>query len=797
MNVTSSIPSASQTSHSGADVRRKDGDLILTGKGRYLDDIELPGTLHAAILRSPHAHARIVSIDTSRASASLGVKAVLTGREALQYAGPLYSFFDPSYIGGQSFEFRCLAVDKVRFVGDLVAAVVADSLANAEAALDAIDVEYEVLPPVVEISDALRPDAPLVFDDWKDNVVVRIAYAEGDTDRVLEEAEYVIEDEIHIQRYQTAPMEPRGYLGWWDPTDRITLYASTQNPHLLRTSLADILNVPETRIRVVQPRVGGGFGAKFFGYHEESLVCILSRLVGAPVKYLETRAESLLAGAREFEHRFKVAFNSEGKILAMRNRILGNVGALASWGGWSMIYPAAMAFPGPYKVANYDVESAAVVTNKGPWAGARGYGKEAAALAIERMVDLIAEKLSMDPAEIRRRNFIPPDEFPYWTQSKRLDSGNYIGALEKVLLLADYEQQRINQSVARQEGRLVGVGIAFELTPEGGDFASSLSRGYDTSTVRVNPSGGVTVMTGVTSPGSGNETSIAVLVAREFGISVDQIDVLQGDTDVAPYGYGNFSSRSLTIGGAAAVLAARDIKQRLATAAGVLLDADPDDLIFADGEIRVNQDGGKSVSFKHVVDQIYRRAFALRGMEEPQLESTRFAQPGNVLNIPDDQGRSSAYPSFPYSTHLSVVEIDRETGEVDVKEYFAVGDCGTIISRNFVDSQLHGALAMGIGGALFESSPYGPDGQPLATNFKTYLMPRATDIPTMKLDHQETPSPFSMFGMKGAGESGVGGAIACIANAVNDALQPLGVRIHNMPLNPPNVLKAIRSGVRS
>lgn len=777
-------------------VRRKDGDLILTGQGRYLDDIELPGMLYAAILRSPHAHARIINVDTSQAKASLGVLAVLTGKEALEQAGPLHSFFDPAFVGGKTADFYCLAVDKVRFVGDPVAAVVADSIANAEAALNEINVEYDVLPAVVEIADTLRPDAPKVFDEWEDNIVVRLTYAEGDTTRIMQEAEHVIEDEISIQRYQTAPMETRGYIGWWKPTGRITLYASTQNPHLLRTSLATILNIPETHIRVVQPRVGGAFGAKFFGWHEEPLICLLSKLAGAPVKWLETRAESLLVGAREFEHRFKVAFDNEGKILAMRDRIIGNVGAMASWGGWSMIYPAGMAFPGPYKVAHYDVESVGVVSNKAPWAGARGYGKESAALAIERMVDLIAEKLSLDPAEVRRRNFIPADEFPYWTKAKHLDSGNYIGALEKVLKLGDYEQQREYQEAARQEGRLVGVGVAFELTPEGGDFAGSLSRGYDTSTVRVNPSGGVTVMTGVTSPGSGNETSIATLVAREFGITVDQIDVMQGDTNVAPYGYGNFSSRSLTVGGAAAVLAARDIKQRLATAAGVLLQKDTGKLVFADGEIRVGEAGGESLPFKYVVDQVYRRTFATPGLEDPQLESTRYAQPGNVRNMPDDQGRSSAYPSYPYSTHMCVVEVDRETGEVDLKEYNAVGDCGTIISRNFVDGQLHGALAMGIGGALFEESPYSPDGQPLATNFKSYLMPRATDLPTFKLDHQETPSPYSILGVKGAGESGVGGAIACIANAVNDALRPLGVRIHKMPLNPPNVLKAIKSGVK-
>lgn len=778
-------------------VRRKDGDLMLTGKGRYLDDIELPGMLHAAILRSPHAHARIVSVDTSQARASLGVRAVLTGQEALQLAEPVPHFYNPSIISGKTADFRILAVDKVRYAGDPVAAIVADSLANAEAALSAINVEYEVLPPVVEIEDALLPEAPLVFEEWGDNVTARLSFVDGEPDRILEECEHIIEDEIYIQRYQTAPMETRGYVGWWESTGRLTLYASTQSPHPIRTNLSTILKWPETHIRVIQPRVGGGFGHKFNGYAEEALVCILSRLAGgAPVKWLETRAESLLVGAREFVHRFKVGFNGDGKILAIRDRIAGNVGALGTWGGWVMTYPAGMSFPGPYKVEHYDIESVAVVTNKAPWAGARGFGKESAALAIERMVDLVAERLTLDPAEVRRRNFIPSDEFPVWTKSKHLDSGNYLGALEEVLELGDYEQKREQQAAARKDGRLVGIGVAFELTPEGGDFAGSYVRGFDTSTVRVSPSGTVEILTGVTSPGTGNETSIALLVSRELGVPIERIDVRQGDTDVSPYGFGNFSSRSLMVGGAAAVLAARDIKERMAAAAGVLLNAAPELLVFADGRIRVGEDGGESLPFEHVTEQIYRRAFAIPGIDDPRLESTRTAGPGNVYNIPDDQGRMSTYPSYPYSTHMCVVEVDQETGEVALREYSAVGDCGTIISRNFVDSQLYGAITMGIGGALFEDLPYGPDGQPLASNFKSYLLPRATDVPTFKLRHQETPSPYTLFGVKGAGESGLGGAIASVANAVNDALRPLGVRIHTMPLSPPNVLRAIKLGVK-
>jgi len=776
------------------EVRRKDGELILTGRGGYLDDVDLPGLLHVAVLRSPLAHARIIKVDASQARERRGVRAVLTGEEALTMARPIPHFFEPSLVGGKTAEFRCLAVDKVRYVGEPVAAVAAESLNDAEAALDSITVEYEQLPVVVDADDALADDAPLVFEEWGDNVLARFTFAEGDAATVLAEAPHVIEDEIRIQRYQTAPMETRGYIAHWEWNGRLTFYGSTQNPHPLRTELATVLNLPESQIRVIAPRVGGGFGHKFNGYQEEPLVCLLSKTAGAPVKWLETRAESLLVGAREFVHRFAVAFDNDGRILAIRNRIIGNIGALATWGGWSMTYPAGMSFPGPYKVNHYDIESLAVVTNKAPWNGARGYGKEAAALALERMVDLVAQRLSLDPADVRRRNFIPSDQFPYWTVAKHLDSGNYVGALDKVLSLSRYEDRRREQELARHSGRLMGVGVAFELTPEGGDFAGSFVRGYDTSTVRVSPSGAVTVLTGVTSPGTGNETSIAKVVAEEFGLPIDRIYVVEGDTDLCPYGFGNFSSRSLTTGGGAAFLAARDVKARIAAAAGVLLKANPGDLLFSDGYISVKGAQERRLSSEAVAEQLFRRAFAIPGITEAQLESTLTDGPTNFYFVPDAQGRMAAYPTFPYSAHVAVVEIDRETGVVSVIDYAAVGDCGTIISHTFVDSQLFGGIAMGIGGALWEELPYDLEGRPEARAFKEYLLPRAPDLPTFHVAHQVTPSPYTTLGTKGAGESGVGGAVASIANAVNDALSPLGVTVNDMPLSPPRLLRTILSG---
>jgi carbon-monoxide dehydrogenase large subunit len=773
----------------GERVRRKDGDLILTGRGRYLDDIEPANLAHAAVLRSPHPHARILAVRVERAKTMPGVIATLTGEQALTLSGPVPHYFDPGVSGERTAEFRCLAAEKVLYVGQPVAAVVAETLNQAEAALAEIEVDYEVLPFVTDEDAALADDAPVLFEHWGDNVLIRSAFAEGDTEAAFASAAHRLQDEIRIQRYNTAPMETRGYIASWGLDGVLTFHGSSQNPHPLRSNLATALGVPETKIRVVAARLGGGFGHKFHGYPEEPLVCVLSKLTGRPVQWLETRADSMLVGAREMVHRIEVAFEADGEIVAFRDRIRANIGALGSMAGWGMSFVAAMAFPGPYHVKHYDVESIAVVTNKAPWNGARGYGKESAALAIERMVDLVAQTLGMDPVAVRRRNFIKSHEFPYWTAGKRLDSGNYDGVMDKVVDLARYEERRKEQSKARDEGRLLGVGVAFELTPEGGDFPGDLVRGFDTSTVRVDPSGDVRVLTGVTSPGTGNETGIAQVVAREFGISVDRVTVFQGDTDMCPYGYGNASSRSMNVGGGSAVLAARDVKERLALAAGVLMEDSPERLRFEDGWITASS--GRRLSFAEVARAVFTHSVAIPAMDQPQLDSTRTYGPSNLLHVPDEKGRVSPYPTYPNSGHIASVEVDRDTGVVRLLSYAGVDDCGTVINPTMVEGQFLGAIVQGIGGALWEELPYAGDGTPVASTFKQYLMPRTPDLPEILIGSQVTPSPFTLLGTKGAGEGGVAGAVACIANAVNDALLPLGVTAHQMPLSGPHVLDAI------
>jgi carbon-monoxide dehydrogenase large subunit len=767
---------------------------MLTGREQYLDDISLPGLLHAALARSPHPHARIVSIDVSAAEAIPGVQVVLTGERAAGLSKPVPHFMDPGLMGGlNTADFYTLATDKVRWVGEPVAAVAADSLAIAEVAASAIVVEYELLPAVFDAERAMKPDAPRLFEHWPDNVIGHIPNAEGDAEARIREAAYRRSTRIRVGRHQPAPMETRGYVGSWVTPDRVELWAATQNPHVLRTRLSGMLGVSEELIRVVAPRMGGSFGYKFVGFPEEVLVCVLSRLAQAPVKWVESRADELLAGGREFTHDVKFGFDAEGVLHGLQVRTVGNVGCLASWSGWGMTAMGCFTFPGPYRCADYAVDAIPVVTNKAPWSGFRGYGKEQPAIVLERVMDLISDELGLDPATVRLRNFQPSDGLPGWVHNKHIDSADYAGALTKVLDLAGYAELRRRQRAARERGRLFGIGLGFELTPEGGELFDSLVRGHDSATVRVHPTGTVTVATGVTSPGTGNDTTIAYVVAREFGIDIRRVEAVQGDTDRSPYGFGIMGGRAAMSSAAAAAAAAREIRDHMAIAAGEQLGCPADQVEFADGRARASFEVTKSLSFEELAGSIFTRGSSQVGVNHGHLEVTRLAGPDNFLHEPDAQGRTNFYASYPYTAVVAVVEVDAETGVVTVKECSAIDDCGVILNSNFVDSQVYGALAQGIGGVLWEDLPYDEAGQPLATNLKEYLLPRASDLPSFRVAHQETPTPFTMFGSKAVGDGGVASGMAAVTNAVNDAVAPLGARLHDLPLTPPTILSAIKA----
>ncbi|WP_344420404.1 xanthine dehydrogenase family protein molybdopterin-binding subunit [Pseudonocardia ailaonensis] len=782
----------------GQPVRRRDGDLLVTGHALYVDDFREPGTLHMAVLRSPHPHARISSIDTTSAMSVRGVRAIVTGKDVQAAIGPVPHWFDPANFGGNTSDFPALPVDEVVYAGQPVVAAAAESKAQAEAALAAVRVEYVPLPFVTSVPEAIREDAPLVFGRWDRNVALGDTISFGDAAGALERADHRASDTFSIQRYQTAPLEPRAYLARWGRDGRLTYHCNTQSPHQMRGNLAAMFGVPEPHVRVITPKVGGAFGHKFHGYPEEPLVALMAKTCGAPVKWIESREEAMLVGAREFEHDFEVGFMADGEITAIRSKVWSNVGALGAAGGWPMTVVSAMTIPGPYEIPNTECSYEVVVSNKAPWNGARGYGKESAAIVLERMVEMVAERLGMDPVAVRLRNFPPPEVFPHWLGGKRLDSGNYAVVLERAVEMSGYRERRRACRDERTDTTVFGVGIGFELTPEGGDWHGGLLRGFDTSTVRMDPSGDVTVLTGVTSPGTGNETGIAQVVAFELGVEFRAVTVLQGDTDTVPYGFGNSSSRSLNLGGASAALACRELRVKLVAAAAYTWNVPGETIHFRNGRVGCDGDASLGMTIGELAYAVYTAPMPVRELMPPQLEATATYWPANLDHDPPGPGgiTHTPYPTFPYSAHVAQVAVDVETGLVKLVGYDAVHDCGTVVNPMFVEGQFHGAIAMGLGGALSEMNAYGADGMLQSTTFKTYLPIRATDLPDLRTDHVVTPSPVTLLGTKGAGEGGVGGALAAVMNAVNDAVGQVGATLRRFPARPPAVLAALQEARR-
>jgi aerobic carbon-monoxide dehydrogenase large subunit len=782
----------------GSSEHRLDGAVLLSGRGRYVDDFAPPGMLYLAVVRSSVPHGRLRAVDAEAARRAPGVVLVLTGDEAALSAGPIPYFIDPAARGGARTDVRCLAVEKVVYVGQPVAAVVARSRAEAEAAAELVDVAYDLLPHVLDAEDALADDAPRLYEDWADNVVVHQHYGQGDVDAALAGADVVVTAELRIGRRTTSPIEPRGYIASWDRLEEeLTIRGSCQNPHQLRWLLSQSLGLPENTIRVITAKVGGSFGLKMQGHPEEVLVALCSRLTGAPVKWIEDRRQTLMAGAREQVHRITVGATSDGRLVALRDRIVANVGALTAQAGWAMPNMSATTLPSGYRLQDVAVELKIVVTNKPPVAAARGFGKDAAHFVMERVIDLVARRLDMDPADVRRRNLVEADEFPFRTATGlNIDSGDFHGLLDKALTAIDADAVRRRQVEGRADGRYLGLGLAFELTPESSDSPGTLVSGFDTTTVRMDMTGTVTVLTGVTSPGGGNDTGIAQVVAQELGVPMSSIRVVQGDTAQCPTGFGNFSGRSMVVGGGSAALAARDLRQTLVTVGARMLEAVRDEVVVEDGCVRVQTSAEKSLPVSDVAAAVLTRAFSVADDVEPVLESTRAYKPGNIDHKPDAHGRIQPYPTYSSCMHAVVVEVDPETGVVDFQDYALVHDCGVMINPALVEGQAYGAIAMGLGAATSEALVFDDHGRLLSDRLKTYLLPRAADVPEVRMVHQVTPSPFTVHGNKGAGEAGVGGAQGAIANAVEDALAPFGVEVREVPLRPPVVLRLIREAAQ-
>lgn len=776
---------------------------LVTGHGQFTADIQRPGICWMAVLRSPYAHARIVSIDTRRAAALPGVLYVLLGREIESATRPAPPLADLTALGAKTRRTFALPTDRVRHVGEAVAVVVAEDRYTAHQALELIDVDYEELPVVIDPEAAMRPGAPLVEPEWGDNVLLHQEFSSGDVARALSEADGVVRGVVKAHRYVAAPLEPRVYAADYDPyEDMLTVWSSTQTPHPLRLLLAEILGIPETTIRVIQPNVGGGFGSKGGIRAEEIIVAYLARKLGRPIRWVEERTEHFLAGghARETSLEFEAGYKKDGRLCGLRVRIVGDVGAAGIIGAWAQAYVTAYCVPAAYKVPDCKVELFVVITNKCEWTGYRAFGKEAASFLMDRVLDRVADATGVDRAEVRLRNFIPPNEFPYSQVSGAiLDSGDYPRAMRRVMELIDVEGFKAEQAEARRQGRYLGLGFGFELTPEGCSLPRSrVLQGYDGATVRVAPSGQVTVLTGVTSPGSGNETGIAQIVADTLGVPIDDIRVIQGDTETCPYGLGNFSSRSLMIGGSAALIAATQLREKMFEVAAKALEVSPADIDAEGGRIYVKGALTRNMTIREVAHLIYTHAFGREAEGvEPGLEATRYFRIGNVYHQPEVQGRFSAYPTWPYQACAAAVEVDPETGVVKVLRYAAVHDAGKIINPLLVEAQLHGALAQGLGGALYEQLVYDEAGQLLTTTFMDYTLPTAVEMPTcLRLEHQETPSPFTPLGTKGAGESGITGPIGAVASAIENALPHLKLSLMETPLTPNRVWKAIQSASR-
>ncbi|MEM3095683.1 MAG: xanthine dehydrogenase family protein molybdopterin-binding subunit [Nitrososphaerota archaeon] len=781
----------------GTPVMKLSDPPLLTGYGKYTADITLAGSVYAAFVRSKYAHARIREIRTGKAMRVEGVVNVFTGSDFAEY--PVLQPISPkpyrSY-GAKEATIHPLAVEKARFVGEPVALILADSRYAAAEAASLVDIEYDVLPPIVDVEEALKPNSPKVYDHWDSNLFIRLPSEWGDVESAFGKAEHTLRDSVRIHRYTGQALEPRAYVADFDPLhQKLTFYASTQQPHPLRTILAETLKIPENQIRVVQPFVGGGFGLKIPVFQEEIAVAVASVKLRKPVKWVAERVEEFMTGghARDQRHYFDVAFNRDGRILGMKVKVIADVGALFPTPGWGMPIVTTIHLPTVYKIENYRVELLEVVTNKNPLNAYRGYGKECSCFLMERMMDLVARRLGIDRAEVRLRNFIPPEDFPARiSRYTVLDSGSYATVLRKALEIFEYDKWLNLKKEAEREGRYIGIGIAYELTPEGACIPGSFFLQYDAVHLKVSPTGKVSIYTGITSPGNGQETAIAQIVAENLGVKLEDVNVYQGDTDLCPYGLGNFSGRSIISAGSAALLASRELLEKMKKVAANILEVSPADIDVSNGWFYVRDTPDRGVSIRDVSFAIHKNPFDLGRNVEAGLEIVKYFKMPNVEHIPDPNGYTRIYTSFPNAAHVCAVEVDAETGQLKILKYVIVDDCGKVINPLIVEGQLQGGVAQGIGGALMEELVYSSDGQLLTTTFMDYPIPTTKDVPDIIVKHHETPSPYTPTGSKGVGESGIVGAPACIASAVEDALQTFGVRVLETPLRPSTIWKLIQ-----
>ncbi len=768
----------------GAAISPFESRRLVLGRGAYVGDLATSRTLHAAFLRSPHARARVHGIRTEAAGRAPGVAAVLTGRELAELTAPFR--MAPPIEGLAPMEMPTLPIDEVRFVGDPVACVVADSRYRAEDACELIEVAYEPLPAVVDAERAAEPGQPLVDAAVPNNLAYHGTYSYGDLDGAFGRADRVVEATFAQHRQTHAPLEPRGSLASWSPGDEImTLWSSTQIPHPLRTQLAARLRIPESKARVITADVGGGFGQKIPLFREELTVAAASRLLGRPVAWMEDRRENLLAAlhAREDIVRLRIAVARDGTILGVRASILADFGAYALFPANYMARVVGMMIPGPYRFRDYEYEITTVLTNKCP-SGPYRAPMLICSWVTEGMIEAVARELGLDAVEVRRRNMLRAEDLPYVSASEQVyRSVSPRQALERALELFGYEGARRRQAEARAAGQTVGLGVCTYVEPNtyGSEFyrtAGIPGSGHDAASVRIEPSGAVSCQIGIVTQGQGHLTTVAQVVADELAVPIETVTVQAGDTAAAPYGMGTRGSRGGVVSAGAALGAARLLKEKLLQLAAHLLEVRAEDLELADGRIGVRGAPESGFAVRELAQKAYLAPMELPPGMEPGLDATATYDPPPL--------------SFSSATHLCEVEIDRETGALELGRYLIVEDCGTMLNPRVVEGQVHGATAQGLAGAVFEQVVYDAAGQNLSGTFMDYLLPTAADLPSFEVHHLDTPAPDTPLGAKGMAEGGTMGGSAAVSNAVADALGPLGVVVEAQPFTPARVRGYLR-----
>ena len=775
----------------GSRVRRVEDPRFLLGRATYVDDISLPHTLHLAFVRSTRAHAKITHINLELARQAPGVHRILTGADVADLIKPIgkpynEKVFPPSVCHQP--KWPCLAVNKVRYVGEGIAAVIADSRYLAEDAAELVEVEYEDLPAIIDAEAALKPDAALIHEEFDSNMMLHAAGGGGDIEAALRDAAIVVHERFHTNRHMGCAMEGRATLATCDSDGDITLWSANQMPHMLRTRIADLLEFPEHKLRVIAPDVGGGFGPKAFIYPEDLLTCYCALMMRRPVKWTEDRREHLLSSlhAKEDIVECEMSFTADGTILGIRARIVQDLGAYSAdpWPSPFEGLQLAAALPGPYKIQAYAYEVSTAWTNKMTSAAYRGVGLVPAVYVQEHMMDLAARRLSMDPIELRLKNMIRPDEFPYVTLTGlNYDSGSSTEALKQAAEIIGYEDFRKQQIQARSQGKYIGLGIStyIEMTVFGTKFmtAAGVDHGnHEVAIVRMDAGGGVTLLVGTLSHGQGHQTTFAQLAADELGVRLEDVKLVQGDTQATPHGWGTGASRSAVVGGGAVILASRKVKEKILRIASKMLEVSSADLELASGKVQVKGAPTRNIPIKDIARAAVFAPGRLPPGEEPGLEATHFY---------DGPGLT-----FANATHIATVEVDAETGKVKILRYVVVEDCGKVINPIIVEGQITGGVAQGLGTALHEHLLYDENGQMLTGSFMDYLLPTSTEVPDVEFGHIETLTPLTVGGIKGMGEGGAIAPPGAIANAVADALSPFGVKFTELPITPNRVWDAIR-----